>query len=109
MALTQAIGSFVAGISFERLPEEAVEVARTGFIDTIATMIAGAGDEAPQLLRRAHSRARPPLRRRRLTSPERWPSSGQRFRVTSIANMSRTPSSRFFSEASLQASVRSSR
>ena len=25
MALTQAIGSFVAGISFERLPEEAVE------------------------------------------------------------------------------------
>jgi 2-methylcitrate dehydratase PrpD len=53
MALTQALGRFVAETSFERLPKEAVEVARTGFIDTIATMIAGAGDDAPQLLRRA--------------------------------------------------------
>jgi 2-methylcitrate dehydratase PrpD len=53
MALTQALGQFVAEASFERLPGTAVEVARTGFIDTIATMIAGAGDEAPQLLRRA--------------------------------------------------------
>ena len=34
------------------MPREAVEIARTGFIDTIATMIAGAHDPAPQLLRR---------------------------------------------------------
>jgi 2-methylcitrate dehydratase PrpD len=52
MALTRDLGRFVAGVSFEQLPERAVEVARTGFIDTIATMIAGAQDPAPQLLRR---------------------------------------------------------
>ena len=51
MALTQELGRFVAGLSFEKLPKEAVEIARTGFIDTIATMIAGAHDPAPQLLR----------------------------------------------------------
>jgi len=55
MPLTREIGAFVAGLSFEQLPREAVEVARLGFIDTIATMIAGAKDEAPQLLRRALS------------------------------------------------------
>jgi 2-methylcitrate dehydratase PrpD len=52
MALTQELGRFVAGLTFDKLPPEAVEVARTGFIDTIATMIAGAHDPAPQLLRR---------------------------------------------------------
>src|SRR6266478_2763278 len=51
MALTQELGRFVANLSFEKLPPEAVEIARTGFIDTIATMIAGAHDPAPQLLR----------------------------------------------------------
>ena len=53
MALTQDLGRFVADISFERLPEGAANVARIGFIDTIATMIAGAHDPAPQLLRKA--------------------------------------------------------
>jgi 2-methylcitrate dehydratase PrpD len=53
MALTQDLGRFVADLSFERLPKDAVEVARTGFIDCIATMIAGAPDPAPQLLRKA--------------------------------------------------------
>src|SRR3954447_24726698 len=52
MALTQELGRFAANLSFEKLPPEAVEIARTGFIDTIATMIAGANDPAPQLLRR---------------------------------------------------------
>ena len=52
MPLTQELGRFVAGLSFEKLPEAAVAVVRTGFIDTIATMIAGAHDPAPQLLRR---------------------------------------------------------
>src|SRR5438067_13577514 len=52
MALTQDLGRFVANLSFENLPPEAVEIARTGFIDTIATMIAGAQDPAPQLLRK---------------------------------------------------------
>jgi 2-methylcitrate dehydratase PrpD len=53
MALTQNLGRFVSDLSFERLPKDAVEVARTGFIDCIATMIAGAPDPAPQLLRQA--------------------------------------------------------
>jgi 2-methylcitrate dehydratase PrpD len=53
MSLTRDLGRFVANVAFPRLPAEAVEVARIGFIDCIATMIAGARDPAPQLLRRA--------------------------------------------------------
>jgi 2-methylcitrate dehydratase PrpD len=52
MPLTQDLGRFASGLTFEKLPREAVEIARTGFVDTIATMIAGAHDPAPQLLRR---------------------------------------------------------
>src|SRR5258705_9036048 len=52
MALTQDLGRFVANLSFEKLPPEAVEIARTGFIDRVARMIAGAHDPAPQLLRK---------------------------------------------------------
>src|SRR5438132_13199561 len=52
MALTQELGRFVANLWFGKLPPEAVEIARTGFIDTIATMIAGAHNPAPQLLRK---------------------------------------------------------
>jgi 2-methylcitrate dehydratase PrpD len=51
MSLTRDLGRFVANVSFERLPAAAVDVARIGFIDCIATMIAGAGDPGPQLLR----------------------------------------------------------
>jgi 2-methylcitrate dehydratase PrpD len=53
MPLTQSLGRFVAETSYEDLPREAIEVARLGFTDTIATMIAGAREPAPQLLRRA--------------------------------------------------------
>src|SRR5215471_6534701 len=53
MALTQDLGRFVADLTFARLPQGAADVARIGFIDTIATMIAGAHDPAPQLLRKA--------------------------------------------------------
>jgi 2-methylcitrate dehydratase PrpD len=52
MPLTQDLGRFAAGLTFDALPAEAVEVARTGFTDTVATMIAGAHDPAPQVLRR---------------------------------------------------------
>jgi 2-methylcitrate dehydratase PrpD len=51
MPLTKALGNFLAGMSFERLPQAAVDVARLGFTDTIATMIAGAGEPAPAILR----------------------------------------------------------
>ena len=33
MTLTQDLGRFVAGASFERLPQGAADVARIGFID----------------------------------------------------------------------------
>jgi 2-methylcitrate dehydratase PrpD len=52
MPLTRDLAGFVADISFQQLPVEAVDVARIGFIDTIATMIAGSKDEGPLLLRR---------------------------------------------------------
>jgi 2-methylcitrate dehydratase PrpD len=52
MPLTQDLGRFTAGLTFEKLPLEAIAIARTGIIDTVATMIAGAHDPAPQLLRR---------------------------------------------------------
>jgi len=52
MSLTRDLGRFVADAAFARLPAEAIDVARIGFIDCIATMIAGARDPAPQLLRR---------------------------------------------------------
>src|SRR6185312_7069774 len=55
MPLTRELGAFAAGLRFDQLPAEAVEIARTGFIDTIATMIAGSRDEAPQLLKKALS------------------------------------------------------
>ena len=57
MALTQELGQFVANLTFEKLPTEAVEIARTGFIDTIATMIAGAHDPVTKLDARALSHA----------------------------------------------------
>jgi len=55
MHLTRDLGVFAAALSFDALPAEAIDIARTGFIDTIATMIAGSRDDAPQLLRRALS------------------------------------------------------
>jgi 2-methylcitrate dehydratase PrpD len=53
MSLTQDLGRFVAHLSYDNLPPEAVDVARLGFTDCIATMIAGAGEPAPQIMRQA--------------------------------------------------------
>jgi 2-methylcitrate dehydratase PrpD len=53
MSLTQDLGRFVAHLSYENLPAEAVAVARLGFTDCVATMIAGAGEPAPQIMRQA--------------------------------------------------------
>jgi 2-methylcitrate dehydratase PrpD len=51
MALTRELGRFIAAISFETLPAAAVATAKLGFTDCVATMIAGAPEAAPQLLR----------------------------------------------------------
>ena len=49
-SLTRAAGEFTAGIAFEDIPSAAVDIARTGFIDCIGTMIAGSVEPPPKLL-----------------------------------------------------------
>src|SRR5687768_12595799 len=46
MALTQDLGAFVARVAVEGVPDEARQIAKTGFIDCIATMVAGSHEEA---------------------------------------------------------------
>jgi 2-methylcitrate dehydratase PrpD len=60
MSLTRELGRFVATVSFANLPERAVATAKLGFTDCAATMIAGAREEAPLLLRRALAPAEGP-------------------------------------------------
>ena len=50
MALTQALGQFIADLSPNRVPEEAVRIARMGFIDCIGTMIVGRNEDCTQIL-----------------------------------------------------------
>ncbi len=50
MTLTKALGQFVADLSPNRLPDEAVRVARMGFIDTVGTMIAGRNEDSVRIL-----------------------------------------------------------
>ncbi len=52
LPLTQALGRFVAELTFERLSEPALRTARTGFIDCIGTMIAGSPEPAVQILKK---------------------------------------------------------
>ncbi|GGG43243.1 hypothetical protein GCM10010964_33340 [Caldovatus sediminis] len=52
MPLTRALGEFVAGLTYAKIPAEAVKIARMGFVDCIGTMIAGRDEDAPQILRR---------------------------------------------------------
>src|ERR1700733_8109433 len=51
MPLTKDLGQFVADLSPNRLPEEAVRVARMGIIDCIGTMIAGRKEECVRIMR----------------------------------------------------------
>lgn len=52
MALTRALGAFVAGLDPRAIPAEAFRIARMGLIDCVGVMIAGRDDDAPQILRR---------------------------------------------------------
>ena len=49
-ALTQQLGQFIADLSPNHLPEEAVAVAKMGFIDTIGTMFAGRKEDSVRIL-----------------------------------------------------------
>lgn len=51
MPLTKDLGQFVADLSPNRLPEEAVRVARMGIIDCIGTMIAGRKEDCVRIMR----------------------------------------------------------
>lgn len=48
--ITAALGRFVAGIHEAAIPSEALALARMGFADCVAVMIAGRAEEAPRLL-----------------------------------------------------------
>jgi 2-methylcitrate dehydratase PrpD len=50
MTLTQDLGRFVAELSPNRVPGEAVRVARMGFIDTIGTMMVGRKEDSVRIL-----------------------------------------------------------
>jgi 2-methylcitrate dehydratase PrpD len=50
VALTQDLGAFIARVATDGAPREAREVAKTGFIDCVATMIAGSREEATRTL-----------------------------------------------------------
>ena len=50
MPLTQHLGQFVADLSPNHLPEEAVRVARMGFIDTIGTMMVGRKEDSVRIM-----------------------------------------------------------
>lgn len=56
-SLTLALGEFVASLRPAAIPHEAIAVVRTGFIDSIGTLIAGSVEPAPQLL---HKTLAPP-------------------------------------------------
>ena len=62
MPLTKELGQFVADLSPNRLPEEAVRVARMGFIDCIGTMIAGRNEDCVRIMKQVLSppTGRPP-------------------------------------------------
>lgn len=49
-ALTRHLGQFIADLSPNRLPEEAVRVAKMGFIDCIGTMIAGRKEDSVRIM-----------------------------------------------------------
>lgn len=51
MPLTRALGQFIADLTPNRLPDEAVRIARLGFIDCIGTMIVGRNEPCVQILK----------------------------------------------------------
>ena len=50
-ALTTGLGKFIAALRYQDIPKEAISFIHTGFTDCVGVMIAGAREEAPQILR----------------------------------------------------------
>jgi 2-methylcitrate dehydratase PrpD len=74
MSLTKHLGQFVATLSPNHLPEEAVKIARMGFIDTIGTMIVGRSEESVRIMTEVLAPADGPATltfgRRKIAAPE---------------------------------------
>src|SRR5689334_21262542 len=51
-SLTQDLGSFVADLSFDRIPSAGCDIARTGIADCFGVLVAGARDPAIALIDR---------------------------------------------------------
>jgi len=49
--LTRELGKFVAGVRFDTLPPAAVKIAKLGFTDCVAVMIAGSGEPVVAIAR----------------------------------------------------------
>ncbi len=49
--LTRTLGHFASSLSFEALPQQAVEVVRLGFSDCVATMLAGTDEPVARIIR----------------------------------------------------------
>ncbi len=55
MPLTRALGQFVADLSPNRLPEEALKIAGLGIADCVGIMIAGGNEPCVQILKRVRA------------------------------------------------------
>ena len=49
--LTESLARFVASPGFREVPPEAIRIVQSGFIDSIATMIAGQHEPVVQIVR----------------------------------------------------------
>jgi aconitate decarboxylase len=49
--LTESLSRFIANPGFDTLPAEAVRIVKTGFIDNVATMIAGRNEPVVRIIR----------------------------------------------------------
>jgi 2-methylcitrate dehydratase PrpD len=55
--LTRSLGTFVSNLRLSLIPADALEVVRTGFADSVATLIAGSVEDPPKIL---HAALAPP-------------------------------------------------
>ena len=69
--LTESLARFAADPGFRAVPEEAARIVTTGFIDTVATLLAGRNEPVVGIL--AQFIAAKKSRKRFCFGPTRWP------------------------------------
>lgn len=70
-ALTQEIGAFIAGVTFDDIPPEACEVVKLGTIDAIGTMMPGRIEPVVEILDRSYRMENEPAEARLFMGNER--------------------------------------